>query len=173
MDLLIASRGGLEMAARRQNASARRVPWDRLATLGDGVITQPSDLGGYGLFAERPFARGDWITEYQGTPISRDQAQQLRKENRHWHVYTLEMQHHYVDGLKSDTIRVGNGAASLANDANWSPQGYSRRNLNNAVDVIVDNPLTGESKMVLRALRDIEIGEEITFSYMDTRTQNV
>ncbi|KIY98211.1 hypothetical protein MNEG_9752 [Monoraphidium neglectum] len=78
-----------------------------LGTIGRGVEVKKSSiaLAGNGLFAARPFARGDLITEYVGRLISHEEAQLLRARRAHTHI----------DGLKDP--QPGEGGGSFANDA--------------------------------------------------------
>lgn len=68
------------------------------ATIGDGVEVRASSIeqAGNGLFASRAFARGDFITEYDGREISHTEAQLLRAQGAHTHVRCLSLQHAYV-----------------------------------------------------------------------------
>ena len=71
---------------------------EALATIGAGVEVRASTIlaAGNGLFASRPFERGDLITEYDGRHISHAEAQLLRAQGAHTHVRCLSLQHAYV-----------------------------------------------------------------------------
>lgn len=84
-----------------------------MATIGDGIDVRQSTLqsAGGGLFATRWFAKGEYITLYDGAAITREHAEKL----------TPSLQTHvgahagcYVAGLR-DAIS-GRGGGSFAND---------------------------------------------------------
>jgi uncharacterized protein len=96
---------------------------------------------GLGLFATAPIAKGAFIVEYKGRCISHAEAE--RRETRGArYIYEI--------------------------DSHWSVDGASRRNLaryaNHSCRPNAESDVV-EGKVILRAIKPIEPGEEITYDY--------
>jgi hypothetical protein len=144
------------------------------AVIGDGVEVGHSTIpgAGYGLFATRRFPKNSIITEYEGPGprLTREQASDLKKKGKHHWIVTIDY-HTMIDGFHGDDPRArGRGGASITNDRRASTNDYDRRNTNNSKKVIIRDKITIEDRLFLKATRDIESGEEITWSYMNTQS---
>lgn len=132
-----------------------RPEWLRnVAVIGFGVTVGRSKLGraaGQGLLAERPFKKGEFITEYNGWTLSRDDADLLRRERRAAWVRCLEMRHAYLDGIREAVLGVGGG--SLCNDNAKSIGGVG----NNSVWERWWDPLEARWRLFVLAVRDVEV----------------
>lgn len=146
-------RGGGRSAASR--CAARLGP-------GGGVHVAPSTLpgAGRGLFADRDFAPGDWVTGMDGAVFGGKDAAR-RNVARGWpasHLRTLVPGAWWLDGLREDDPPAGAGGGSYANDA--------RGPGNNARLVVVrDAALPTLGVVFLRATRAIPRGAEVCVSY--------
>jgi SET domain-containing protein len=96
---------------------------------------------GLGLFATAAIAAGAFIIEYRGRRIPNAQAHRLEARG---HRYMFEI------------------------DRRWTLDGSSRRNIaryaNHSCRPNAESDLV-RGRLILRALRDIEPGEEITYDY--------
>tara|TARA_B100001741_G_scaffold313371_1_gene319292 strand:- start:2917 stop:3312 length:396 start_codon:yes stop_codon:yes gene_type:complete len=83
-----------------------------LSSIGNGVYVKNSQIphAGYGLYAQKMFYRGDFITLYDGEILSRREAWDRKVLT---HMCTREGV--YVDGLK--TPSMGRGGGSFANSS--------------------------------------------------------
>lgn len=83
--------------------------WNELSTVGKGVYVKESTLlnAGLGLFAEKDFHKGDWITIYDGQNITRENAKKILLPS---HVAARDGV--LVDGLKEPIIGRGGGSFS-------------------------------------------------------------
>ena len=149
-------------------ATAEQVPElaQGLATVGDGLAVRDSILAGagLGLFATRPFCQGELVTYYQGQRINEAQAQARRARGEDAYIVTLESMRSAIDGVRADALRAGFGGASACNDASRDAvvcAGVAQAAVNNAAFVWHDVP----ARLLLRAQRDIQPGEEIFVSY--------
>jgi len=129
-------------------------------SLGHGVEVRRTTIPGThprnrGLFATVRIERNKLITEYSGKKINRETAMKLRKDGKATHVKGLNYDF-FLDGNRWPC--TGEGAAQMANDG---------RDLfeNNAKFVIKYDIAAGGDRCFLKALRDIEVGEEIFVSY--------
>lgn len=142
------------------------------AVFGDGKLEVRAIEGrGCGLVTTVLIKRHSRITHFSGREISKGAAELLRKRDDHFHVLTVATGHRYIDGRRPDTLRPGDGMASISNDANYTAGAYLTPDRNNAGSRMVFDPKTGADVLVLVAKRDIEPGEEITWSYMNIGTQ--
>ena len=128
------------------------------AVLGKGVAVRASKIegAGRGLFATRRFEEGDVVTEYVGDVVERDAARNLPVQT---HLMSVEGVR--IDGLKSP--RDGVGAGSFVNDpfdpdANAPTYDYNVT----AVTLRGDDAL---NRIVLRATKRIDDGDEVYFNY--------
>ena len=96
---------------------------------------------GLGLFATAPIAKGAFIVEYSGRRIPHAQAQRLE---RHGRRYMFEI------------------------NSRWTVDGSSRRNIgryaNHSCRPNAESDLV-RGKVILRAIKKIAPGEEITYHY--------
>ena len=83
-----------------------------LCVIGNGVYVKESQIfdAGYGLYADKMFCRGGYITLYDGVVLSRQQAWNTKILT---HMCTREGV--YIDGIKTPTR--GKGGGSFANSA--------------------------------------------------------
>jgi hypothetical protein len=127
------------------------------AVLGDGLRVAPSGIpnSGRGLFTTRFFRRGDLVTEYVGTRISRERALQLKALNLHSHIRSISF-HELIDGERDPQELQGVGA--MAND----PRDVTK--VNTKYHLVWDEA-NARFLVYLRALRDILMGEEVLVSY--------
>lgn len=141
------------------------------AVFGDGRLeVRAIDGRGHGLVTADAIRKNAPITRYSGRRIDKAAAARLRARDDHYHVLTVATGHAYIDGVRPDTLRAGDGLASIANDANYTPGGYLVPDRNNARGRMMFDRRTGEDVLVLVAKRDIAPGEEITWSYMNIGT---
>jgi SET domain-containing protein len=96
---------------------------------------------GLGLFATAPIEKGAFIVEYSGRRIPHAQAQQLERRGRR---YMFEI------------------------NSRWTVDGSSRRNIgryaNHSCRPNAESDLV-KGKLILRAIKRIAPGEEITYHY--------
>lgn len=125
--------------------------------VGNGIDVRDSTLPGAGLgaFATRHYDRNELVTEYVGNLLmdKRDAA-------------ALETQTHVIhaEGVTIDGLKVyeeGKGAGSFAND----PVNPARHNV---IPVTLDGD-AHLNKIYLKATRDIDVGDELFYSYGATR----
>jgi hypothetical protein len=138
-----------------------------VVVVGNGVSVRPSSLqtmhginAGNGLFADRPFAVDECITEYEGQEIEKDTAKALRKIHFKYTSHCRAAGDGIViDGYRDPLLAVGHGGASFANDgAMWG--------LNNSELVNIRDPmLKHRTRIFLVATRNIMPGDEIFVSY--------
>jgi len=127
--------------------------------------------GGLGLFAERVFQKGDIVTFFDGTIMSRADADDLRKAGKATHITVLVPQLFYLDG-KDVPNETGRGGGSFANDKRFMyyPETeewkYSPKDINNTKkETKVIKGFPTEKVEFLIAKQKIMPGEEITTSY--------
>lgn len=128
------------------------------------MSVRPSGIpdAGLGLFADTKFRCGDIITYYDGHWLTRREAEALASKT---HLRTLSSSYSAIDGLR--TPIPGRGGASFAND------GRDALCNNSTFHTWILNGKAGEpdpifpelNLVVLRAKRDINMGEEILVSY--------
>lgn len=104
-----------------------------------GLIVRSSDIHAAGVYTTTPFKKDQPIVEYTGPIVSRERADELY-EGR---PYT------YLFGLDDGRIIDGNGLAAFINHC-CEP--------NCETDEI-------DGKIWIIALRDIAVGEELTYDY--------
>lgn len=133
----------------------------KIATVGCGLSVRMSLIpnAGAGLFAEQCFRRGCLITEYVGSQSliwkeqARREAQQDPARASHWRGLDSGW---VIDGLRIPVIGMGGG--SFANDGRSNQANNARY-----VELLAANGV--DSRVFLRATRDIRAGEEILVSY--------
>lgn len=143
------------------------------------LVIKPSTLGrdaGNGLFVTINIPRNAIVTEYTGSIISLEEADNLRKMDMALarqgktpryaaHVASLG-RHQKIKGLRDPQAAFGRGGASFANDPR-SPAMYNTKLVG-----IFDKKL-GREKLWLKATRDILVrdpseGEELFLNYQGT-----
>lgn len=123
-----------------------------ISTVGDGVAVRKSTVqhAGNGLFATRPFSRGETITEYSGTRL----AGKLDAAHLPVQTHIIRRPHPslgndvYIDGIRHQ-VR-GRGGGSFAN-----------HRVNPNAEAVVD----GEGRIVLRCVAAISPEDEIFLNY--------
>jgi intein/homing endonuclease len=145
---------------RKTNASSRI---SRLATIGHGVEVRDSQIprAGRGLYAQRKFDKGEWITRYGGKMISKEEADAIRKNDptRTSHMRALDHNNFILDAhdlLPEDGVP----GASFANDA----RGSDFKN-NSRFSTVLYGPDNLHIAVVLIATDVITKSEEIFCSY--------
>jgi SET domain-containing protein len=117
------------------------------ATIDDGVLISPSLIpnAGMGLFAQRAFRKGEYITLYDGEVLTREEA-----NKRPCHTHMAAREGTIVDGLKTP-VR-GKGGGSFANGTLFEKE-------SNAIIVCQ------LASLFVKAKRNIKSGEEILVCY--------
>jgi len=93
---------------------------------------------GFGLFARRPFRKDEFVVEYTGRKIPTAEADKLTTK------YLFEIDEHWtIDG---------------------SPRSNIARYMNHSCEPNCETDIV-DGRIIITALRDIEIGEELTFDY--------
>jgi len=110
---------------------------------------------GIGLFTKEKILKNERITDCQGQMINRKEALGLMRQGKDTHCKSLNF-HVVIDGYKSweETRKDGSGLASFANDGLTK----EKNNTKFGTDYL-------QTTVFLKALRDIEPGEEIFVSY--------
>eukprot|EP00386_Alphamonas_edax_P016172 GDKI01049396.1.p1 GENE.GDKI01049396.1~~GDKI01049396.1.p1 ORF type:complete len:272 (-),score=50.99 GDKI01049396.1:352-1116(-) len=168
---------------------------DEAATFHNGVLTGKSKIGrdaGFGLIADRNFAPSSFVTEFAGYRVSHEKALEMRTKrlNGYRHLGPLFPQHECLVGIQEP--KIGDGGASLANDASKEAFAFFERyrahehaviKKKNPHAYILPSPLTPPSggnngrflviwderyaryRLFIQAVREIKKGEEIYVSY--------
>ena len=138
-----------------QLAKARR----EAVSYGHGVSTRRRGCGYRGLYADRSFGKGQYITRYDGVrkTLTLKQIKAVRSSPDKWtHMVTLcDKRKEVIFGLKKPV--VGKGAGSFANDGGTS----ELSNVNAELLVVASK------HVYIRAIKDIEEDEEILINYKD------
>lgn len=166
--------GALKQATQKRVVSKRRVfksfstpdpmkgdpKYRNVPTIGTGVCVKNSSIigAGRGLYACRPFKRGELVTEYAGEIISRDEAQRRAQRGEFQFLGTLVSGMYEIDGLQEPVD--GKGAASFINHAASSRANVKWSHL--------EDQLLCFTRLFAKAVRDIKDGEEILINYGNT-----
>lgn len=157
------------------SSSVVKVPlaWQKLSTIDNGVVVGPSQWG-KGLFAQRSFAKNQFITEYVGKIISHDKATELRATREDTHVRKLLTQFAHIDGLKVPVATVGGGSFSnhdrkgnaklICKDGNMIPTSIKSSSLI-APRVEGKHDIVCDTHAFLLATKPIAAGDEILTNY--------
>jgi SET domain-containing protein len=105
-----------------------------------GLEVRSSAIHGRGCFTTRPIKKGKCILEYTGRRLRRQEADRIYHERPSTYLFVLADGHTVIDGI---------GMASLANHS-CQPN---------------CEPAEEEERIYLFALRDIAAGEELTYDY--------
>lgn len=129
-----------------------------IAYVGNAVEIKPSTIpeAGLGLFARLPFNQGDYITEYDGWRMHKDEARSLPPEDT-THFRTLDS-HIVIAGFTKPEEAIGWGGASFANDRRSAAE-------NNSKFVLVWDKKLNTNRVFLAATSKIDVGDEICVSY--------
>lgn len=148
--------------------SAAKVRWPLptsragLATNGHGLTLQHSGLGfalaGWGVFATRPFAKGEYLTFYDGPLITnKDELEKRNKNGDNSHMRSVVSLRVVIDGIKGADVvesqKTGQGMGSCINDGRhrFSPNVKFVSNQNDEV--------------YIKAIKPIAVGEEVFINY--------
>ena len=104
-----------------------------------GLIVRSSDIHAAGVYTTTPIKKDTLVVEYTGPLVSQERADELYKDR----PFT------YLFGLEDDRIIDGHGLAAFVNHC-CEP--------NCETDEI-------DGRIWIVALRDIEVGEELTYDY--------
>ncbi|KAL6112357.1 uncharacterized protein ACO6RY_09132 [Pungitius sinensis] len=146
------------MAARR----SRVLPvWDAIDYAAKGLdknaeleVKYINSFKGRGVFAKAPFQKGDFVVEYRGVLISSEESQRRRSiYHARCSVFMLDF---YCRGKAwcVDAAQEDGSLGRLVNDDLYQPNCKMKK-------VLTD----GKPHLFLFALRDIAVGEEITYEY--------
>lgn len=118
------------------------------------LIVKPSKIHGMGVFADRPFRKGDVVTEYVGEYINEESAQKREKHYRRQRITDFICR--VNEKVAIDATRKGNATRFVNHSCD--PNCYS---------CLISDPATRVDlqRMVIIAVRDIEVNEEITYDY--------
>ena len=114
---------------------------------------RPSPIAGSGAFATRPIRKGTRIVEYVGERITHDEADRRYDDDRFDHAHVLLFT---VD--RRTVIDAGVG-------------GNEARFINHSCDPNCD-PVIEQKRVFIAAIRDIAVGEELTYDYNLEREGN-
>lgn len=110
------------------------------------VEVRESEIQGRGVYASRPIKKGTWIIEYTGERISHEEADMRyddeNMERHHTFLFTID------EKICIDAFIGGNEA----------------RYVNHSCDPNCETVLA-EGKIHIVAMRDIALGEELTYDY--------
>lgn len=118
------------------------------------VRTSSLPDAGNGLFADRDFKKGDYVTEYDGPRLTRIEALELKALHQHSHIRSVAAGYEYID--KPDSPLPGIGAGVWINDG-------TALKLNN-----VKFKHVGLNQLYMVATKDIRRGSEIFCNYGNT-----
>ncbi|XP_037553169.1 N-lysine methyltransferase KMT5A-A-like, partial [Nematolebias whitei] len=121
------------------------------------VIKYISDLKGRGIFANTSFVKGDFLLEYRGELISKEECEQRQRGyNDRLKVFLFEF---YFNGKLwcVDAAKEDGSLGRLVNDDHINPNAKMKY-------------LTQQGKphLCLFAIKDINQGDEITYNYGDS-----
>ena len=141
-----------ELMAARWDTTTTPLSTTICATFPDGIdprfhvrsVTFPNGNDGWGLFAARDFARGEYIAIYAGQTITEEERQRRRLAGGGDHI--MEIGGGLIDGS------VGGNGAELINTALHRPG-------------VRDNAAFSATTGSIKALRDIPRGTEICMKY--------
>ncbi|XP_037347036.2 N-lysine methyltransferase KMT5A-like [Pungitius pungitius] len=146
------------MAARR----SRLLPvWDAIDYAAKGLdknaeleVKYINSFKGRGVFAKAPFQKGDFVVEYRGVLISSEESQR-RKSIYHARCSVFMFDFYCREKAWCvDAAQEDGSLGRLVNDDRYHPNCKMKK-------VITD----GKPHLFLFALRDIAVGEEITYEY--------
>jgi SET domain-containing protein len=158
---------------RFDKSMTRNVSFD-FATFRDGVTVRKTSLpdmrrDNLGLFTTRSFKKNDIITEYTGERISREEALDRRRLKRASHIRKVDF-HQCIDGDKKP--KSFQGIAQFTND------GTNHEGGNNSIFIDKFDHGQGQTRVFLKALRNIQAHKEIFVNYgndywLEEQTQKV
>lgn len=132
------------------------------ATVGNGLEVKASTLkhAGNGCFTTKTFKKGEYVTEYDGQRIGWEDAKRRRRLGIDAYIRTLYFGWIYIDGLCDPEAVKGKGGGSFVNDGKDCK-------INN-LTWYLDDREGGTPRMLLKASRNIQTGEELFVSYGKT-----
>ena len=150
--------------------------WRPFCLLGSGIEVRKAQLidQGNGLWATKPFQRGDVITFYDGQPVDKiDLFSETVGHQPGSHTLTIDRSQIAVQGLRMPFKGGGGGSFAnhrpphLANATYWSIEQTDKHihNINYAVDPDEDIDVRLMTHCVLVAVQPIDPGCEITCDY--------
>jgi hypothetical protein len=145
----------------QEEQGAAAPPPQGLTTVGDGVTVKYSDIpnAGYGLFANRAFRTGEFITLVEGRRVLADvdaRKASLVEARR----FISRGDGFVVDGFRNPRAARGKGGGAFANDCRGSGKPCNAKVLRRR-----DPDAPTMNILVLQATRPIAKGDEILISY--------
>jgi uncharacterized protein len=115
---------------------------------------RPSSIQGQGAFATRPIKKGDRIIEYLGERITQDEADKRYDDS------AMARHHTFLFSVDDDTVidaaREGNDARFINHSCAPNCQAFLE-----------------DERIYIYALRDIAVGEELSYDYGYERTEDM
>jgi len=136
----------MTQAAKKTTPAARKAAASSNPTSGPRTQVRESGVHGKGVYAIRPLKAGDTVLEYKGEIITWEEALDRHPHDPEQPNHTFYF--HLDDGHVIDGKHQGNSAK-------W---------INHACEPNVEAEQYG-MRVFLKALRDIEVGEELFFDY--------
>ena len=162
----VLSRSAIQEPCRAESSSpgsthltkTRKPDKQNLCTINHGVVVKPSTIpeGGNGLYADRDFAKGEWVTFYDGDvrEVGKQEKQSLSTGSHSDWCHVVSVDQFTVIHTPTEPS-TGDGGGGFINDG---VNIFSPSNVRSVRD--------SERKMVLvKATRDIKKGEELFISY--------
>lgn len=137
-----------------------------LATVGNGVELRQSGIpaAGNGLWTTRYFLKGDAITKYEGTKLSRPQVAAALAANPQAATHFIRYDNDYViDGLKNAAEAIGQGGASFANNHDDARKRNAKLETSNSIIPVI----------YLKAKRTLRPNTEIFVRYGPINVQRM
>lgn len=131
------------MPTRKLNQNIPSTAVSPETAIAPGVENKPSLIDGTGCFATKPFRKGHKIAEYVGERISRREIKRRVNSSRRIHICAINS-YWAIDGS------VGGNGTQFINHS-CQPNAYIK---------------TINDRLYFFALRNIEVGDEITVDYV-------
>lgn len=146
---------------------------DELCAVGRGVSVMgsivPFEGRGNGLFVDRKFYQNSFVTWYDGIPhhFSNNKEREEHLKDVHGSSHTMAINHDMVilgerDPEKAKLEKIGGG--SFINDAIGQPMMANVK--------MVRSDIPGRTFVLFKAIRDIEINEEVIYKYPNSYWQH-
>ncbi|WNG29124.1 SET domain-containing protein [Cystobacter fuscus] len=117
-------------------------------------VLRPSSIQGQGAFATRPIKKGERIIEYLGERITQDEADERYDDS------AMARHHTFLFSVDDDTVidaaREGNDARFINHSCAPNCQAFLE-----------------DERIYIYALRDIAVGEELSYDYGYERTEDM
>lgn len=111
-----------------------------------------SGIHSNGAFALKPIVKGTKIIEYVGRKISKDEAEIIAEKELNTHRENVEKGAVYIFEVNDEWDVDGN--------VDWNPAKYINHSCSPNSEVEIE-----DDRIWIVALRDINVGEEITYDY--------